>query len=400
MAITPDQFKLQDLANKWLKGTITADEQDEFNHWFKSGNEVPFEITGDEPMSDEKHRLKIFTVIQELIDRDEQVKVKESPLKFQKTKSVWKYAKIAASIAIILGTAIYFIDDTPHKLSHNIESKNDAIPGKIGATLTLGNGKTVKLSDAANGVLVNESGISISKTSDGQIVYVLHDLSSNEQNKASQKNKLSTTNGETYSIILPDKSKVWLNATSSLTYSTVLNEDGYRIVELKGEAYFEIHKDKKHPFIVKTNNQEVEVLGTHFNINAYDNEPMVRTTLLEGSVKIKPSNKNKASVILQPNQLARLSNNDDLKITDIDAEDSVDWKNDLFIFKDENLTSVMRRIARWYNVKIDYKTKNIDHVNFNGTLSRFDNVSKILTKLQATCNLQFKIKDGVIQIID
>ncbi|MNL08096.1 fec operon regulator FecR [compost metagenome] len=208
-----------------------------------------------------------------------------------------------------------------------------------------------------------------------------------------QLNTLSTEKGETYILTLPDKSKVWLNAASSLTYTAALMERGVRRVKLTGEAYFEIFKDKAHPFVVESKEQQVEVLGTHFNINAYEDEFVVKTTLLEGSVKI--SNAGSRSSILKPGQQAVLSDRG-IVLKNVEAEDAIDWKSGYFMFNNESLESGLKRIARWYNVQIIYEDESLKGETFFGRISKFEKISKVFSMLERTDIVRFKIEGNKI----
>ncbi len=288
----------------------------------------------------------------------------------------------AAVVLIVFG--VYFFNNNKGidgNSSHLLA--NDIAPGKVGATLTLANGKKIRLSDAVNGEIAKESGISITKTADGQVVYQIK----SNQGDPDEINTLSTAKGETYILTLPDQSKVWLNAASSLTYNAALTEHGVRRVKLSGEAYFEVAKDKAHPFIVESGNQQVEVLGTHFNVNAYQDEKVFRTTLLEGSVKVSENGQTRVMV---PG-IQAVNAGGDIKLSKVDTELAVAWKSNNFIFDRLDIKEIMRIIERWYNVEVIYK-EEITAGTFWGSVSRFDNVSKVLISLEATGNVHFKIE--------
>ena len=194
--------------------------------------------------------------------------------------------------------------------------------------------------------------------------------------------------------MLPDGSNVWLNAESSLTYPTTFFSLNKREVDLKGEAYFEVAHDSSKPFIVHTAtspeglNQDIEVLGTHFNINSYENEDLVKTTLLEGAVRIKTQG---THIDLKPKQQSRVGKNG-LSVVTADTEEAVAWKNGYFMFDDEGLESIMRKIARWYNVEVEFKKVNKEQV-FSGTVSKFSDVAKVLNKLELTGGVHFEIRE-------
>lgn len=306
------------------------------------------------------------------------------------TKKLWPKILIAAAVAaIITTTGILFFNTGRPDVHSEGTIANDVAPGKQGATLTLANGKKITLAEAANGQLAEEAGVVISKAADGQISYEIKGTET-EPNKL---NKLSTAKGETYQLRLPDGSLVWLNAASSLTYSASLKERGLRRVKLEGEAYFQIAKDKLHPFIVESKGQEIEVLGTHFNVSAYTEDVVTKTSLLEGSIKINNSR------ILKPGEQVILSKSSEIKISEVDVEEAVAWKNGKFVFDYENLESVMRKLARWYDVEIIYQGE-VSQKTFSGTVSRFDNISKILEKITYTNNVHFKIEGRRILVME
>lgn len=300
-----------------------------------------------------------------------------------------KWIVAAAAAIVIASTSIWLLNREHPYQSANVISSIDIAPGKVGATLTLASGKTIRLSDALKGKLAEESGVAISKSADGQIIYEIKNSSSGTD----KINSLSTANGETYRLRLPDGSLVWLNASSSLTYSANLNERGKRRVNLEGEAYFEISKDKNRPFIVESKNQQIEVLGTHFNVHAYQNEKFIRTTLLEGSVKVT---ENGETQTLSPGFEA-MNTAGKIKIEKADIEWAVAWKNNKFIFDSQRIQDIMLMIARWYDVEVIY-TGEIPSDTFWGSVSRYDNLSKVLDALESTGNVHFKIEGRKIYV--
>ncbi|MFT4092945.1 MAG: DUF4974 domain-containing protein, partial [Niabella sp.] len=267
----------------------------------------------------------------------------------------------------------------------------DIAPGKVGATLTLADGKKISLRETANGTIAKEGGIQILKTKDGQLVYEIKKNAPHAQ----LLNTLSTAPGETYCVVLPDQSKVWMNAASAITYTTTLLEKGLRKVKLKGEAYFEVAKDPAHPFIVETGAQLVEVLGTHFNINAYDDEEKTKTTLLEGSVKVTGR---ESSATIKPGEQAALAGSGAISVKAVQTGDVVAWKNGFFSFDNENLEAVMRKIARWYNVKVEYDDPSVKQETFYGSVSRFENISKVLKSLERTGVVIFQLNGNVVSV--
>lgn len=303
---------------------------------------------------------------------------------------LWPWLVVAASIVLVMGFGSYFFLNKYMPLKHDANLAADIAPGKLGATLTLASGKQIHLSDALNGKLADESGVAISKTEDGQIVYELKRAAGDGSGKM---NSLSTAKGETYQLRLPDGSMVWLNAASSLTYAADLNGQGKRRVSLEGEAYFEISKDKVRPFVVESRGQEVEVLGTHFNINAYQDEGMVRTTLLEGRVRVCQGNAQQ--VLLPGTQASNASGR--LSVEQVDTDLIVAWKNNNFIFDSQRIEAIMRMIGRWYNVDVVYVGAPPKDT-FWGSVSRFDKVSKVLSALESTGQVHFRLQGKTIYV--
>lgn len=290
-------------------------------------------------------------------------------------------AGIAAALALV-AIGIYFFNHKNAGPGERFDVAQIVIPGKVGATLTLANGRKIRLSEAGDGEIAKEEGISVIKTSEGELVYEI----SNKAAGVNKENTLTTAKGETYVLILPDRSKVWMNAASSLTYSTNLNK-GSRKVKLQGEAYFEISEDKTRPFIVETRKQKVQVLGTHFNVNAYSDEDKVTTTLLKGSVKVSG---NSGEEILKPGDQSLVTENS-ISISKVDTERAVAWKNNKFLFENDDIRYIMRMIGRWYDVDVIY-TGEMPTEKFGGGVSRFDNVLQVLKILESTGGVHFKIE--------
>lgn len=306
------------------------------------------------------------------------------------TSYLWpRIISIAAVVALLVLGINFFTTNKGERNNYDHLVRHDIAPGKFGATLTLANGKQIRLGDVADGVIAKEAGISVSKMADGQVVYEIKP-NEGDPNKI---HTLATAKGETYIVTLPDQTKVWLNAASSLTYATSLVANGVRRVKLTGEAYFEVAKDKDHPFIVESGNQQVEVLGTHFNVNAYPDERAYRTTLLEGSVKVS---ENGQMEILAPGNQA-VTSGGDIRLSKVDAELAVAWKNNNFIFDRLSIKEIMRIIARWYDVEVIYDG-DIPSGTFWGSVSRFDKVSKVLIPLEATGDVHFKIEGRRIYV--
>lgn len=378
---TEEKIRLQELAYKWLDGTLTDAEQLEFDSWFVQTNIEPLEIPSNIAENKEQYRQLIFSRIKKEI----------GTAKPHMVYSLWPRIAVAASIILVIGAGVFFYTNRPATETVQTDTyANDVAPGKQGATLTLANGKKIRLTDAVNGELAKEAGVVITKSVNGQLVYEIKDA----ERESNNINVLSTAQGETYQVRLPDGSLVWLNAASSLTYSAALNERGQRRVRLDGEGYFEIAKDKAHPFIVQTDKQEVEVLGTHFNINAYKDEGGVKTTLLEGSVKIS-SGQNKQ--ILKPGYQAINSGNA-IKVSEVDTENITDWKNGDFYLDRIDFKSAMRKIERWYNVEVVYDASVPDNMETGGWISRNKSLSQVLSFIESSGLVHFKIEGRKVYV--
>jgi transmembrane sensor len=377
-----DTSKARELIEKYRKGTLSAEEEAMLEGWY-------LKLTAEQGVSISEKRLakKKQAIWKNL-------QVNNGTAKIVKLRVL---AQIAAAAIVILAVGILYFyqkDTTKQTVSHI--AKNDIRPGGNKAYLTLANGKTIVLNTTANGQIANQAGTSVTKTASGQLVYTITGKSTT--NNPAELNTITTPHGGQWQVLLPDGTKVWLNAASSLTYPVSFVALKNRRVELTGEAYFEVAKDKTHPFIVHTIKQDVEVLGTHFNINAYADEQYTKTTLLEGSVHVAAttaSTNNGANSLawqaLKPGQQSLLSNGD-IKITIANTEAAIAWKNAMFYFEDDNLESIMKRVARWYDVNIIYHNNQVKQELFSGRVSRAQNVSEVLKMLTLTGAAQFKIE--------
>ena len=311
-------------------------------------------------------------------------------LKKKKTKSYNTAAAAAIFILVSIGTYFFYNKKDTQFKSVRSKPAQDIGPGRDKAILTLSDGSKIILNDAKNGELARQAGISVIKTDDGQLIYTISDAGSTGDNKVAY-NTIETPRGGQYQVNLPDGSKVWLNAASSLVYPTQF-KGNERNVKVSGEAYFEVTPNKDMPFRVKSRNQIIEVLGTHFNVNAYTDESVVRTTLLEGLVSIKPdSSTGLENKVLKPGQESLLGKNG-IKIQEADIEGVTAWKNGDFVFKEESLVSVMRKVSKWYDVDVSYEKGINENLIFSGLVSRSRNISAILSNMELTGKVHFKIE--------
>ncbi|SDS33672.1 FecR family protein [Mucilaginibacter mallensis] len=374
---------------KFANGTITVAEQEEFMELISTLDLKEYE----QILESYQGILKHYPV-NSITDADLLAKIENRIDKYEKPNTIvtlfstWGKIAAAASILLFISIGGYFLwhKQAPGKqIVHNQPLHNDIAPGGNKAILILASGKQIVLTGAKNGTLAKQGAITISKTSNGQVVYT--DASTAAQNTAFiSYNSIETPRGGQYHLTLADGTNVWLNAASSIKYPTAFTGNERR-VEITGEAYFEVKHDAAKPFRVICNGQIVEDLGTHFNINAYSDESAVKTTLLEGSVAVTSVGKNK---ILKPGEQAQLENGD-IHLANVDVDEMVAWKNGLFDFKDANIGIVMRQLARWYDVDVEYEGK-IPDILFTGKLHRDINAAQILDML-SYFKVHFKIEN-------
>jgi transmembrane sensor len=380
-----DQTHIRNLFSKYLEGNCSEEEIDELLDYFGSSEKK----TGLNDLilaalQSEETDGHSSTVAQDIVASVDETLLKEIRLRegsYRGTRKLWSRMAVAAVTVLSLGLGLYFYANRVKVNNSPMMASNDIAPGKVGATLTLANGKKIALSGAESGELANESGVVISKSVDGALVY---EIKGQGSGSGEQMNTLSTAVGETYIVVLPDQSKVWMNAASTLKYSSAMARLGKRTVELSGEAYFEVAKDKAHPFIVKSARQQVEVLGTHFNINTYDGKG-VATTLLEGSVRVSLD---VAVKVIRPGEQA-VSLGDGISVAQVEAEDVVAWKEGYFMFDSESLESIMGKLSRWYGVKVEFAEGSLRQRTFLGSISRYENISKVLKKFNEAGKTEF-----------
>ena len=359
------------LLAKFERGEASPQELAELDEWYSSFEGDGKYTTGLTPIQKALAREHLMNRINKQIYRE------SIPQKSGKLSRNYLWVSVALVI-LSFSIGIYTYRQYAATPSVKLVEKVDAQPGGNKAVLTLADGKKISLTDAKIGELVEEAGLKISKTADGQLLY---ETVKNDGAEAipDAHNTIETPNGGQYRVTLPDGSKVWLNAASSLRYPASFIPLQERRVELSGEAYFEIVKDKNKPFLVVSGKQTVEVLGTHFNINAYGDEPNVKTTLLEGSIRLKKLD-NGRSVLLIPGQQAVLEEKG-VVVKKVPLDEAVAWKDGMFRFNNTDLQTIMRQMARWYNVEVAYEG-NIDYKGFFGSIERNYTLTEVLEVLK------------------
>lgn len=320
---------------------------------------------------------------------------KEPVITFEKKSRIIPFIRIAAaSLVIVICVLLWSTKSDKRDLVKNESKKelykNDILPGGDKAILTLPDGTAIELDDAKNGNVVQQGNTNVIKTG-GKIVYSVAD----KQSKDQVYNTITTPKGGQFQIELSDGTQVWLNAASSIYFPTSFSGKERR-VQITGEVYFEVAKNSALPFMVSVSDAEIQVLGTHFNVMAYKEENILKTTLLEGSVKFIGGN---TSIRLKPGQQSQLLPNKQTKVINgVDLEEVVAWKNGLFQFESSDIETVLRQLARWYDVEVIFKGKKVSDP-FHVEIPRKTNLSDVLKALELSGGARFNIQGKRIVVM-
>nr|WP_121272097.1 FecR family protein [Pedobacter schmidteae] len=308
------------------------------------------------------------------------------------TFRIWPRIWAAAVAVVVLGVGLFFYQQVQRGKNEPGQNqlKNDVVSGGNKAMLTLSDGKTINLEDAVNGQIGTEGGSVISKTADGKAVYKSAVNVANTINPVM--NTMITPLGGTFHLVLADGTGVWLNAGSSITFPAVFSGRS-REVKIQGEVYFEVAHNAAKPFRVLSNGQLIEVLGTHFNVRAYSNEAVSKTTLLEGAVKITAAGRQS---VLKPGQQSVLSA-DQLELSNVDVHEIVAWKDGYFDFTDANIHTVMREFSRWYNVDIAFAGP-VTKDTFTGRLPRSWSLAKVMKMMRSSGSIQLTVEGRRVMV--
>lgn len=381
------------LLSKYNSGTATATEIKLLESWYSAEILKQNLSEAEEDFSHLKDEIWAGTL------QRANLTAEQEPVSEKKTtRSIKRWYQFAVAAAVVLVGISYLLNkhsQEQQSFSKTLEIANQITAGKNMATLTLANGHRIILSDGLKGKLAEEAGTIITKTNDGELIYTIVSKPGKATSSSSGYNTISTAAGENYQVILPDGSKIILNAISSLKYPVSFAAQADRRVELSGEAYFEVAKDKNHPFKVKTSSQEVEVLGTHFNICSYADHVSTQTTLLEGSVKVSPLNyadgKERAAhtILLKPGEQA-IQKANSITMVPADIEEAVAWKEGWFYFKSTNLHEVLSEAAKWYDLEIIYRGA-VPTDRFTGKIPKNASLGKFIKLLQLS-DIKFNIE--------
>lgn len=412
--------RIEELISKFMAGDISADEKTELEEWLSS-EERPhlFQYVEREEWVRkgiaELEKVDVESGYEKFLHKyhqpEEHVQEEEIGEELPVRRLSW--AKIATAVAAVLvisfGSWYFFMRSAPAPAEELVTDdtgnryKNDVTPGNSTATLQLADGSTIQLDQSTHGLLADEGDATVQKTAADRLEY---NTSGTAQKKGKPSfNTITTQAGGQYHVVLPDGSRVWLNATSSIRFPLSFTGSERRVA-ITGEAFFDVAEMKKQgqkiPFIVTINklsdpSGEVQVLGTRFNINAYNDEPTVKTTLLRGSVRVVPGNRQPMAKVIQPGQQADFRATGPLEITSVDTTLSIAWREGRFNFQNESIQSIMRQISRWYDVKVNFRD-NID-ARFVASFPRNIPMSGMLKILEKTGIVRFTIDGKTVTVM-
>jgi transmembrane sensor len=393
MSEKPYSAEMLALAEKWIAGTITPEERTRLFEWYDRFDDTELTIQGSE--------AAVFSRLKQEMLQDIRKKIKP-PAKLRRLARV----SVAAAVLLLVATGgwltLHNRTTTPLATANttkNTSRTNDIAPGSNKATLTLADGSKVTLDSAHTGNLTSQGNVAVIKRGDGQLQYASTNTNGNTPAASMVYNILSTPRGGEYRLKLQDGTNVWLNASSSIRYPTTFAGKERR-VEITGEAYFEVAKNADMPFRVSVagpaiggKNTEIEVLGTGFDVNAYQDEADQKTTLIEGAIKVTSSSD---AVTLHPSEQA-ISSGTHLKTLQLEnPEQTIAWKNGYFEFDNADIPTIMRQISRWYDVDVEYQGKASED-RFSGRFSRNVSLAVVLQILH-TSGVQLLADDKKIVI--
>lgn len=378
------------LIEKYQTGKASTEELHILNEWYHSFNDAEVKLVTDS--TDIEHQIS------------EAIRLRLAETMEQNTGIIpatrsrkWPLTAAAAALLLIIVSAVFYFTYNPRIADKPVAKVpavkkalvNDIDPGGNKAVLQLADGSKIILDSASQGLLTSQGNITVEKLKDGLLLYKVSD-NADSDGAAMVYNTISTPRGGQYMVTLSDGTNVWLNAASSI-YFPVTFKGNERRVEITGEAYFEVAKNTTMPFKVKAANSEIEVLGTHFNVNAYTDEASVKTTLIEGKVKVSSAG-NAGKQFLSPGQQSAVGVTGNIAlVNNPDIEEVLAWKNGKFQYNAADIKQIMRQMTRWYDAEIEYH--GAVNLHFTGELPRYERLSVLLEKLALTNEVHFKI-DG------
>jgi len=380
-------FKIADLIAKKLEGKLTKEEGLILDDWrYKSNKNLAlFHKLSKNP---ENNYFKRESKLENTNKEEIWNKIENNLHKKKTRKLRTEFLKYAASIVVIGFSSFFLINSFNQDKTEKIARIS---PGKNQALLMRDKGETIVLDKF---VKLKENGLEINNT-DGHLVY-------KNNNKVLSKEKISYNSiiipkGGEYNLTLSDGTTIWLNSNSKLRYPTKFSGKE-RLVELEGEAYFDVSKNKDFPFVVKMNDIQIKVLGTSFNVNAYNDEKEIITTLVEGKVEVNDKLRNRKEILNPKDQFVINKHNGDFKKTHVDTDIFTAWKNGRFVFQNEKLEDIMIRLSRWYDVEVFFLNNECKKIRFSGDLARYEDFCSVLEMIEFTNKIKFSIKDRSVMV--
>lgn len=354
--MTDHQFSL--LIQKYLSGEANEEEKRQVEQWYESFDASNLEFAAEDVDKANESGARSLKMIREKIVEGRLAEA--PPASTRKVLGIRQRLVAAAAVLLLVSSLVYLLIDKANDRGFAVAmqaTRPDIQPGGNRAILTLGNGRKIVLDSSHPGVISVQGGMKVVKINSGLLAYNGKPVAggaSPESGRQVEYNTIATPRGGQYQIVLPDGTKVWLNAASSIRFPTAF-AGKERDVRITGEAYFEVAQDPGKPFRVMVNDMMVQVLGTRFNINAYTDEAAIRTTLLQGAVKVVGNGAagKRQSVILEPGEQAQLSAEDKITlVSNVNVNEVIAWKNNLFWFENSDVKEVMKQLSKWYNVDI------------------------------------------------
>ena len=381
-----------ELYQQFLNGKCNSEELDQLFRYFGTASEVDLkemilveiEKSEQDPITEaeKKHLNHLHSRL-----TDQLFKERKSTIR------LWPHIAAAASIIIAISSGTYFILHKKQPAQQTAQNQNDVAPGSNKAILKMANGKQVVVTDAKNGLLARQGSTTITKTADGKLVY----NNSGTNNGTMLYDTLIVPRGGQHQVKFSDGSIAYLNADSKLRIPEKFEKSNRTVELISGEADFNVVHNAKSPFRVKVKGQLTEDIGTEFNINAYPEEAIIKTTLLEGGVKV--SSKNKSSILKPGQQSSVNSSSNTIRVYNVDTDEFFAWKNGKFIFSSTPLDNIMRQLSRWYDVEVVYQDDSIKQKQFSAISTRFVNASQVLHDLELTGEVKFKIEGKRITVL-
>lgn len=378
--------ELQQLFNKYINNQCSPEEVEALMMYFHTDHqgELSQLVLKELEQPDTDSNGKDYEPLLNSVYQDIQAKIHKDD---KVARPLWHHIAAAASVLLVLSAGSYFLlnKTTPRQIAQNVD-----VPfGTNQAILKIGHGKTIVLDSTRNGLISQQGNTAINKIANGQISYSTSSNNTTAQVAPIYDTLVNPAGSKIYHLNLSDGSKLVLNAATTIRFPETFAKNERKVDLLTGEVFFEVTHKETQPFNVYTKGQIIRDLGTHFNVSAYQDEPLTKVTLLVGSVNVSKGNQN---LTLKPGQQAITDNTNNIKIVkDADTDEAIAWKEGVFRFNSEDLASIMRKISRWYDVSIVYTDHSVKDLPFGAVTTRFTNVSQVLKMLERTKEVHFKI---------